>query len=273
MGQTRLWLAIVAAGTSLAQNSTTPGEVTTPYPTVTNLAVEWKIRGDDNLDGVVAVKYRRRGETTWQFAMPLRRVPAGTSRGTKPVFQWENRHSGSIFDLRPDTEYDISLTLSDPDGGNAEKLVRTRTRPVPADPPRPRRKKATPQNLAAIAAAAQPGDVIQLAAGSYGQFTVQRDGTEGNPIVFRSTDGGAAFDGISLRGRKHVHIEGVSSQGSIDLLGGEWLVVRHCNVKAKYGIIANNPPGTANSYIADNIVTGFETWERTRMGAEPPPGF
>lgn len=264
---------MLCAGAALAQNSTTAGEVSAPYPTITNLAVEWEIRGDDNLNGVVAVRYRRGGEAVWRAAMPLRRVPAGTSRTTRPAFHWGNRHSGSIFDLRPGTEYEISLTLSDPDGGSAEKTIRARTRPVPRDPPRPRRRKASPRDLAAMAASAQPGDVILLAPGRYGHFTVPGDGAENNPIVFRSPDGGAVFEGISLRGRKHVHIEGVDSQGSIDLLGGEWLVVRRCNVRAKYGIIASNPPGTSNAYIADNVVTGFETWERTRMGAEPPPGF
>src|SRR5512140_1475356 len=120
MVQTRLWLPIIFAGAALAQNSTTAGEVSAPYPTITNLAVEWKIQGDDNLNGVVAVKYRRAGEAVWHAAMPLRRVPAGTSRTTRPVFRWENRHSGSIFDLRPGTAHEISLTLSAPDGGSAE---------------------------------------------------------------------------------------------------------------------------------------------------------
>src|SRR5690349_16179459 len=154
--------AILSATAALAQNTTVAGEVTTPYPTVTNLAIDWKIQGDDNLNGVVTVKFRRAGESAWHDAMPLRRVPAGSSRTTRPVFHWENRHSGSIFDLRPDTEYEISLSLSDPDGGSAEKTFRARTRPVPHDPPHPRRKKANPQTLASVAGSAQPGDVILL---------------------------------------------------------------------------------------------------------------
>ncbi|MCX6622130.1 MAG: right-handed parallel beta-helix repeat-containing protein [Acidobacteria bacterium] len=265
--------AIVCAWTALAQNATIPGEVTAPYPTITNLAVEWKIQGDDNLNGVVEVRYRRAGESAWREAMPLRRVPAGTSRTTRPVFRWENRHSGSIFDLSPGTEYEISLKLSDPDGGAAEKLVRAATRAVPRDPKPARRRKAGPRNLHELAARSRPGDVILLAAGSYGKFTVPRDGAAGKPIVFRSPEGGAVFTGVDLRGRKHVHLEGVTSSGSIDLLGGEWLVVRRCRVNAKYGIIASDPPGTSNAYIADNVVTGPERWERMRMGAEPPPGY
>jgi hypothetical protein len=30
---------------------TAPGEITTPYPTLINLSVEWKIEGDGNRNG------------------------------------------------------------------------------------------------------------------------------------------------------------------------------------------------------------------------------
>jgi hypothetical protein len=42
--------------------------------------------------------------------------------------------AGSVFDLVPDTEYEIRLQLADPDGasGETEHVVRARTRPVPA---------------------------------------------------------------------------------------------------------------------------------------------
>ncbi|MGH9962908.1 MAG: right-handed parallel beta-helix repeat-containing protein, partial [Pyrinomonadaceae bacterium] len=63
----------------LAEDATVPGEVTSPYPTITNLSVEWRIRGDDNLNGRVTVRYRRVDEQSWHEAMPLRHVPAGDS--------------------------------------------------------------------------------------------------------------------------------------------------------------------------------------------------
>jgi hypothetical protein len=104
----RLVLWFVAFGTfstaaRAGDDATIPGEITIPAPTIINLAVEWKISGDANLNGIVAVRYRAAGEQDWHEAQPLRRVPAGESRGTSPVFRWENRHSGSIFDLLPDT--------------------------------------------------------------------------------------------------------------------------------------------------------------------------
>ena len=105
-----------------AQNATTAGDITTPYPTIIHLAVEWKIRGDDNLNGVVTVQFRETGQNHWREGLSLRRVPAGQSRGTHPIFSWENKHSGSLFDLKPDTEYEIRLKLNDPDGGSVERM-------------------------------------------------------------------------------------------------------------------------------------------------------
>jgi hypothetical protein len=88
-------LPLVISGTAWAGDATIPGEVSAPYPTLINLSVEWKIEGDDNLNGVVEVEYRAAGEKRWRRAMPLRRVPAGESRTTRPVFRWENRHSAT----------------------------------------------------------------------------------------------------------------------------------------------------------------------------------
>ena len=107
-----------------AQNATIAGDVLTPYPTIIHLAIEWRIQGDDNLNGVVTGQFREKGEKHWRSGLPLRRVPAGKSQRTRPISSWENKHSGSLFDLKPDTEYEIMLTLNDPDGGSAEKIVR-----------------------------------------------------------------------------------------------------------------------------------------------------
>ena len=80
-----------------SQNYTIPGAITTPYPTFRNLAVEWNIQGDDNLNGSVTVWFREGGEKSWHQGMSLFRVPAGHNL----QFKWENKHSGSIFDLSP----------------------------------------------------------------------------------------------------------------------------------------------------------------------------
>jgi hypothetical protein len=132
----------------LANNSTTPGEIISRYPTVTCLAVEWLIDGDDDLDCRVDVDYRPVGSEQWSRAMPLVRVPAGnTGYRSRPTYDWPNKLSGSIFDLRPDTEYEIRLSLKDPDGGKAVETVKERTRPVPAEAPDSRVIEVNPRNF------------------------------------------------------------------------------------------------------------------------------
>jgi len=266
------WLAValaLGASHALAENATVPGEVTTPHPTIIHLAVEWRIEGDDNLNSVVTVRYRPVGEAKRRQGLPLRRVPAGRSRGTRPIFHWHNKHSGSLFDLGPDTEYEIALRLEDPDGGSAERTVRARTRPVPRAAPRAPTKKATPQTLAAALNAAKPGEILLLSPGTYGELTVGKDGTRDRPLVLRA-QGKAQFTRVSLRERKHVFVERLIVSGSVDLLGAEGCVVRRCTVTTtgrQFGIGATRKPGARNCYIADNVVTGPTPWKNEAMGA------
>ncbi len=264
------WVAWALGSMAAADdNATVPGEVTTPHPTILNLAIEWQIAGDDNLNGTVSVRYRAAGENAWREAMPLRRVPAGQSRRTTPIFHWENKHSGSIFDLKPNTEYEIALNLNDPDGGKGERTVRARTRSVP----RPAAGASVRNVAKADLATAQPGEILVLAAGDYGEFVVPRDGEPDRPIVFRSTDGGALFSSISLRDRKFVHLEGLTIKNTdergaaIDLLGAEQCAVRYCTMNAVYGIRASRPPGARECYIADNVLQGITPWVPEAMGA------
>ncbi len=263
----------LSAALALGGDATIPGAVTTPYPTIINLSVEWKIEGDDNLNGVVAVRYRKAGETRWHEAMPLRRVPAGQSIGTRPIYSWENKHSGSLFDLQPGTGYQIHLKLSDPDGGTAERMVAARTRPVPRAAAKARTRTVTPATIDS----ARPGQTLLLAPGDYGHFRPAVDGEPGRPIVYRSADGGAVFDRITLDGRRHVYLEGLTVRASageanrsgtaISLNGAEHCVVRRCRIKAVYGVRAERPPGCRNCYVADNVVEGVNPWADEAMGA------
>src|SRR5512137_1758910 len=121
--------------TAFAQNATTPGAVTTPYPTTQAIAIEWAITGDANNDGVVTVRYREAGAspTVVKNGLPLIRVPAG-SNDTGDFGSgnpWSNKHAGSLFDLDPGTHYEIELTLTDPDGGGTTKTATATTRPIP----------------------------------------------------------------------------------------------------------------------------------------------
>ena len=46
-------------------------------------------------------------------------------------FSWGNRFSGSLFQLTPGTDYQVELTLNDPNGGSTQQLMNVSTRPLP----------------------------------------------------------------------------------------------------------------------------------------------
>ncbi len=257
---------------ALAKNSTTPGSISTPYPTLTCLAVEWLIEGDDDEDGVVEVSFRAAGKTQWRQAMPLVRVPAGdTGKRTRPTYYWMNKHSGSIFDLRPDTEYEIRLSLKDPDGGKATETVKVRTRPVPREAADSRTIEVTPRTLRKAAMCAEPGDILLLSPGYYEKFEMPTDGEPGRPIVLRADNAhpviGSTFDEVNLEFRKHVILDGVTVHGPVRLRWAEDVAVRYCNIKSKFGIIAQEQPGAKNCYIADNTVSFLIPWVPETTGS------
>lgn len=270
-----IWTALtfLAASSGLwAQNAVTPGRITAPYPTITNLAVEWEIRGDDNLNATCGVQYRRAGESGWHEAMPLVRVPEGdTGVRSTPTYRWLNKFSGSIFDLRPGTEYEIKLSLRDPDGGAADTTLKVSTRPVPGPAPDSRVIEVNPRTFVEAAACAQPGDILLLTPGYYREWTAIRDGRPGRPIVIRADRAhpmiGSTFDGIDLQRRKHVILDGLTVHGSIDIRGCEDVAVRYCKVFSLNGIVANRQPGCKNSYIADNEVSWIIPWANESIGS------
>jgi hypothetical protein len=247
---------------SLAEDATSPGAVTSPFPTMNHLAVEWQLGGDDDLDATCAVKYRRRGDSAWTSGMALHRVPAGSAKGTAESFVWTNRLSGSLFDLEPSTEYEIQLQLTDPDGGGTTQTLNAETRPEPTAAPGARPK---PGDRAALKTA-QPGDVILLADGDYGAAVFQRDGEPGRPIVYRSTTGKALFSEISLTGRKWVYLEGLTVTGPIRMNATEHCVVRRCSIRSQFGIKAYLP-GMMNACIEDCSIMGIRSWDPAIMGA------
>jgi hypothetical protein len=261
-----LTLAVsILSSPAAAQNSTTPGEVSVPYPTLRNLAVEWAISGDDNLNGVVTVRYRQAGSGAWHQALPLKRIPAGSNEG----FSWTNRHSGSIFDLEPDTEYEIELVLTDPDGGSTTRTVTARTRPVPRAPADAPLRPATPATFSQVASSAQAGDVILLADGQYSGFTFQKDGSADRPIVIRAEHPKAAVinGDVRLDGRSFVFVEGLTVNGMIKFNGARAIVVRGCTVNTADSGIVSMGAGVENAYIADNIVIGPTGWSNDTVGA------
>lgn len=261
--------ALLAPGLAHAQDATTAGEVTTPHPTLEHISIEWAIDGDDDEDGVVAVRFREEGSSAWRDGLPLVRVPAGSNEG----FAWGNRHAGSLFGLRPGTTYEIELSLNDPDGGAETRTVTEATRPVPTVAAGAPTVAATPSTLASVLGSASAGDVVLLGAGTYtGEFWVSNDGAADAPIVVR----GSARDDVVIEGdlrmdgRSHVWVEDLTVRGRIKFNGATGVVVRGCRVEASAdpgdGISAFGG-GSTDGYFADNEVIGNYAWEEARLGA------
>src|SRR5438045_2602153 len=114
LGFVLLWIAYAfgqAAGI-VAQ----PGAVIIEPPTTGALGVEWHIEGDANRNASAALAWRRSGETAWHDGLPLMRLQGeAVQQGASFHYVAPNMFAGSIFELDPDTSYDIRLRLSDPD--------------------------------------------------------------------------------------------------------------------------------------------------------------
>ncbi len=252
-----------AAEITGGSNATAPGAVTAPYPTINNLSVDWAISGDANNNGVVRVRYRKIGVTTWTRGMRLRRVPAGSNSGQS----WPNKHSGSIFNVAPNTTYEIELTLTDPDNsGPTVRTVTARTRAVPVPLSGAPVKAVTPATLASAAAAAQPGDILNLSAGTYAGFAFTRDGLAGKPIVLRSTADAVVNGDITLNNRQFVYLDGLTVYGKISYDGSDNVAIMRCTVYAT-GDGIESWTRSQNSYIADNRVFGETKWKESALGA------
>lgn len=242
-------------------------------PTLISLGVALPITGDDNFNASVGLRYRKLGETTWHDAMPLQRAHAElvTGLAVQPSF------AGSVFDLVPATTYELELHAVDPDGVDATVVVMATTRAIPKDPTTPRRVAvANAAQLTSALNAAQPGDIIELAAGTYsGNFAINASGTASQPIVIR----GVAQDTVILDGGgctgcnvletygNFVHIETLTIQNATRAIrmqtqGAQDIVIRRVHIRdVTLGI--GSAPSQRDMYIADNILEGRLAWPCT----------
>ena len=247
-----------------------PGAVNVDRPTLVTLGVQLLISGDDDHDAAVTVRYRETGAGTWRDAMPLFRVhPESVVGRTVP-----EQFAGSIFDLSPGTTYDVELHAIDPDGPVDTTLtVTATTRSVPGDPAHPTpRSVSDAASLAAALNAAQPGDVITIADGTYAShFLITASGTADDPIVIRgSSEDGTILDGQGSSGNvldvygSFVHVERLTLQNAnrgLRFQGAatEGNVARRLHIRdVRLGI--GSRQDQRDFYLCDNVVEGRLVW-------------
>ena len=304
-----LVIAALPAWVRAGSDASTAQEVQPEPATLHCLAVRWPVLGDDNLNAVVEVACRKQGASAWKQGFPLFRTTRTVTNAQRGQWGFTKGNltparvpggqlfAGSIVDLEPETEYEVKLALKDPDGGDSEKVLTLKTIGEPKLPEGLRERHVTPgegggggtqadpfKGLAAAVAAAEPGDLFLVHAGTYavqGMLTLGKSGTPGKPIVFRAAgDGEAVVDGggdaatagrlISAGGIGHVWLEHLTLQGRQYIIvaheSTNW-VIRGCLFKKmEKGFTAHNG-GYAKSrghFISDNTFIGPTEWPRTK---------
>jgi len=133
-----LGISTAYAAPNTADNKVKPLDLFVEPPTLSSLGFEWRIEGDDNRNAYVHVQYRKVGEPTLHMGMPLFRLQGErTLENVRFDVISPNMFAGSIIDLQPDTDYEVSLEMFDADGVRGEGLARknlvvhTRSEPKP----------------------------------------------------------------------------------------------------------------------------------------------
>jgi hypothetical protein len=197
------------------------GEFVT-YSTLHSIGVEWKLDGDDNHNASGEWRYRSKGEMEWKPGYRLFRIDYGVAtKYTSSEANRKNMLAGSLMFLNPGTTYEIELVVNDPDGGGQKKTFEVKTWDVPELPKDGKTHHVVPgagggsgtkedpfKGVAAAEAAAQPGDILLLHAGEYGDLIASKSGEPGRYLVWMAAgDGDAVLDHIRV-GASHVWFEG-----------------------------------------------------------------
>jgi hypothetical protein len=133
-------MRILLLGISLAaygQNAVTAGRLHIDPPTLENLGFWWPIAGDANRNAQVKVEFKKAGEASWREALPLLRIGGEQVGRDRENLKYivPDGFAGSIFELTPGADYEVRLTMTDPDGASGEttltQTLRTRSEPQP----------------------------------------------------------------------------------------------------------------------------------------------
>jgi len=277
-----LCLLTGAGGARGAETECVPGQIPDDHTTLQCIGIRWFVRGDSNANGSVAVRYRKTGETHWKDAMPLFRVEIEAIAEKRRPPAGTGLFAGSIFGLKPDTDYEVELDLKDPDGGGTKRVIKRRTWAEPVAPAPKRTLYVTPgtgggdgsrqnpfKGIAASNAVAKPGDMFLLTAGTYQnsgdpkkhiRFSVS--GTAEAPVVWRGEGEVFINGGIDARKIKHVFFENLKIRKArhlcMSLGNSSFITIRRCSfIKASSGIKAG---GAERLFIADNTFQGQVLW-------------
>ncbi len=282
---------------ALAENASKPIRLIEELPTLKCLGVRWLIAGDDNRNARVELAYRKAGDADWKKALDLFRVdPQGMRPAVRPP-EGQFLFAGSIFGLAEGTEYEVKLSLSDPDGVAQppsavgaqaaapvphEIVLRMKTWSEPQLPPHSVAIPVTPDGFAVALVKARPGDVLRLANGVYKGTFRPPSGEPGKPVCLIGEDG-AVFDGdgkancIAAPGSHDIMLDNLAfrnAKWALNFNASSRITVRRCTITdCTYGFVAQtNGARQERIFIADCTMKGPSTWPRTK-GIEDARGI
>ncbi len=240
------------------------------YSTIKSIGFEWNITGDTNHNAQCLVQYRINGSSTWLDALPLYRVD----------FEGYDMLAGSILFLDENTQYEVTLTFSDPDGGAETRTEIISTKPIPQLPQNGNTYHVIPgngggdgsannpfQGISSAQNIAQAGDVFLLHEGDYGtngQVYFTKSGEENNHIVWKSAGDGDVIlnqirieaDYIWFDGLNFIYNTTNNTYGVRTSPPGPVGIVFTYNYFENCEICIYLNDGGENWYIADNTIVG-----------------
>ncbi|MHC4872991.1 MAG: chondroitinase-B domain-containing protein [Planctomycetota bacterium] len=250
------------------------------YSTIHSIGIEWDIIGDSNHNAVCKVEYRKAGEEIWLQGMDLFRVDYKWYYGTEQGKERQNKMAGSILFLAPENEYEVRLTLSDPDGGDEAKVFKTKTENYPSyvEPlktvyltSRDQQGDGTrdnPLSINMIGQALTPGSRLVLLPGVYSEIYLKKSGSAIRPVLITSEDRSQVnVRSIKIRG-SYLQLENLNFEMgekpvtavSTDHVINRGIVIKNCIFKGyNQNIYASRE--SSSWLIMDNEITGSKNPE------------
>ena len=110
------------AGCLHAEDKVKPGMFYSEPPTLNCLGFRWETSGDANDNAAASIRFRAVGSREWKKGLDLWRLNGQPVVGyLKDEYIPERMFAGSLFDLAPGTEYEVEVSITDPDGINGEE--------------------------------------------------------------------------------------------------------------------------------------------------------